>query len=238
MRYTSIMAFGKKYIYFIRHAESALNAGGVRQGREGKLTERGREQAQLLAKRLKDAGVECILTSPYERTMETAAILSSLLEVPVEASELLVERRNPTEIIGRRKDELEVRRAIDFIDKTIHPDTARYSDEETFAEIKERGQELLRMLAARREKNIMVVSHALFITVLASLIVVGDGLTAAELAKLRYFNAPGEEKKDTSIIVQNTALTLAEYRSFSLSKEKRGWQLLLWNDASHLGPGF
>ncbi len=224
------MWLGTKKIYLVRHAESELNFSGVRQGREGKLTMRGRGQAERLAERLSKCRIGTIITSPYERTRETAAIISSVVRRPVEESELLIERRNPTEIIGRRKGELDVQKVVDYIDKSIHPDSARYSDEENFEEIKERAIGALHMLQKHPQKRIVVVSHALFITVIAALVVVGESLTAAQLAKLAFFNA----EKDSSIIVENTAVAELHYKCFSFTKNPAGWQLVSWNDTTHL----
>ena len=59
-----------KLIYFVRHGETENNANNIRQGAEGALTEKGREQAFAAAKRFpKHKGCpQAIVSSPYERT--------------------------------------------------------------------------------------------------------------------------------------------------------------------------
>src|SRR3989338_7885856 len=84
-----------KIIYFVRHGETELNAKGIRQGPEGSLSAKGREQALATAKRFpKHKGrPEVIISSPYQRTKETANIISEELKMPVEYCDLLEERR-------------------------------------------------------------------------------------------------------------------------------------------------
>src|SRR3989344_6948177 len=95
-----IICMGVKLIYLVRHGETVLNAQNIRQGPEGSLTEKGRAQALATAKRFpKNKGrPQVIISSPYQRTKETAEIIAKELGMPIEYSDLLVERRNPSEI--------------------------------------------------------------------------------------------------------------------------------------------
>ena len=119
----------KKLVYLVRHGETENNAKNIRQGPEGALSEKGRQQAIATAKRFpKHAGrPQVIIASPYERTKETAGIIAAELGMTVEYSDLLVERRNPSEIIGHAGEEENVRRIIDRIDKSFHDDNGTIS---------------------------------------------------------------------------------------------------------------
>ena len=121
-----------KLIYFVRHGETLNNAQNIRQGSDGSLSEKGRAQALATAKRFpKENGrPDVIITSPYERTRETAEIIANELGMGFEYSDLLVERRNPSEIIGHSGQEEEVKKIVDKIDMSFHDDNLRYSDEE------------------------------------------------------------------------------------------------------------
>ena len=125
-----------KLIYFVRHGESEQNAENIRQGPEGLLTEMGIAQAVATAKRFpKEKGKpQVIISSPYERTKETANIVAKELNLPIEYCDLLVERKNPSEIVGHKGDEKDVKKIVDTIDKSYHDDSMRYSDEENFIE--------------------------------------------------------------------------------------------------------
>src|SRR3989344_5658188 len=109
-----------KIIYFVRHGETESNAKNIRQGPEGDLSAKGREQALATAKRFpKNNGrPQALIASPYQRTKETADIIATELKMPVEYSDLLIERKNPTEIIGHEGGEREVKQIIDRIDKS------------------------------------------------------------------------------------------------------------------------
>ena len=140
-----------KLIYFVRHGETELNAKNIRQGPEGPLTEKGREQALVTAKRFpKHKGrPQVIIASPYERTRETAEIIGKELNMKVKYSDLLVERRNPTEIIGHWGQEADVKKIVDRIDKSYHADDLRFSDEENFVDLKKRAKKLLTYIKRR-----------------------------------------------------------------------------------------
>ena len=67
----------------------------------------GRESAKKIALEVKDKnlGVEMILTSPFKRTYQTAEIISSALEVPLETFVYLKERNSYGLLCGVNKTE-------------------------------------------------------------------------------------------------------------------------------------
>ena len=78
----------------VRHAESSGNAAGRWQGRDDTdLTDLGRRQASLLAKRFLDEGYRPtrIYSSPLKRTGETARIASAGWDVPITRWDDLIE---------------------------------------------------------------------------------------------------------------------------------------------------
>jgi broad specificity phosphatase PhoE len=220
--------FGTKKIYFVRHGQSANNAANVRQGSAGKLSPKGIEQANFVGERFENVHIDIILTSPYERTTETTALINKHLNVPVEESSLLVERKNPTEIIGKDAESLEVKKIMDIIDRSYHKSDFRYSDEENFQDLKYRAKKLLKFLTERNERNIMCVSHRIFLKMVASYIEYGESLTAEQFVKLDFLNKS-----------ENASVTLAIYSPWNAwknkmknrnLKEQAGWKLLAWND--------
>jgi broad specificity phosphatase PhoE len=102
-----------------------------------------------------------MLVSPYERTIETAALINHEFEkpLPIEYNDLLMERRNPSEIVGKSVNDPEVKKIVDHIDKSYHSDDYRFSDEENFSDLKTRARNLLEYLAGRREKTLVVVTR-------------------------------------------------------------------------------
>lgn len=83
--------------FFIRHGQTTANRDGVRSGAESdtRLTAFGREQARMAGLALRRLGVTpgVILVSPLSRTIETAEILNSGLDLEVRVNPGLIERR-------------------------------------------------------------------------------------------------------------------------------------------------
>lgn len=212
-----------KLIYFVRHGETILNAKNIRQGPDGALTERGRAQALETAKRFpkKKGRPEVIIASPYQRTKETAEIIATELNMPVEYSDLLVERRNPSEIIGHAGNEPEVKQIVDRIDKSFHADDLRYSDEENFIDLKNRAKELLDYIIERKEKRIIMVTHGIFLKMVASYMLYGEALTASKYNSLSLYNP-----------VDNASMAICSYTTHFWKMNE--WKILVWNDLSEI----
>ncbi|MBP6060638.1 MAG: histidine phosphatase family protein [Candidatus Pacebacteria bacterium] len=217
------MSINTKLIYFVRHGETKLNALGIRQSSEGGLTEKGRAQALATAKRFpKEKGSpQVIIASPYERTRETAGIIAGELKMPIEYCDLLVERRNPSEIIGHAGTEIEVKRIVDLIDKSFHDDNLRYSDEENFTDLKERAKKLLEYIKTRPEQRIMMITHGIFLKMVVSYMLVGDELTASKYNALSYLNP-----------INNAGISICSYtyKDHWFRKREEAWKLIIWND--------
>ncbi|MEK7498975.1 MAG: histidine phosphatase family protein [Patescibacteria group bacterium] len=209
----------KKLIYFVRHGETENNARNIRQGPEGPLSERGREQALSTAKRFPkfNGRPDIIIASPYERTKETAAIIAAELHMSVEYSDLLVERRNPSAIVGHEGGERNVKQIVDFIDKSFHDDDFRYSDEENFIDLKQRAEKLLTYIRRRPEKKIIMVTHGIFLKMIVCYMLEGEKLTASEYNNLSYIHP-----------MDNAGMTICSYTP-PLFK-RNDWNLLVWND--------
>ena len=79
-------------LYIARHGETAWNVENRVSGRTDiPLTERGMEQARLLAKNAMDKGIEVIIASPLLRARQTAQAVSDAIGIPVEIDERLIE---------------------------------------------------------------------------------------------------------------------------------------------------
>ncbi len=84
----------KNTYYAMRHGESVFNTLD-RLDRSGDptngLTEKGIEQAKLAAQKVKEYGVDLIITSPLLRTQETATVIRSVTDIPIVVDERLAE---------------------------------------------------------------------------------------------------------------------------------------------------
>ncbi len=208
-----------KLIYFVRHGETENNAKGIRQGPEGSLSEKGRAQALATAKRFpKYKGhPQIIISSPYQRAKETAEIIAEELKLKIKYSDLLRERKNPSEIVGHEGGEREVKKIIDRIDKSYHADDLRYSDEENFIDLKKRAKKLLSYISRRNAKRIIMVTHGIFLKMIVSYMLYGESLTASQYNNLSYFNP-----------INNASMAICSYTHHWFKKNE--WKLLVWND--------
>jgi broad specificity phosphatase PhoE len=213
------MGMVTKIIYFVRHGETVLNTQRVHQGPKGSLTERGRAQALATAKRFpKHKGCpQIIIASPFQRTRETAGIIAKELNLKIKYTDLLRERKNPTEIVGHWGGEPGIKNIIDRIDNSYHADDLRISDEENFTDLKARAKKLLSYLSHRRQKRIIAVTHKIFLKMVVSYILHGDKLTASEYNNLSYFNP-----------IDNASMAICTFTRHWFKKNE--WKLLVWND--------
>lgn len=222
----------RKLFYFVRHGESILNEKGIRQSSEGSLSENGKRQAKLTGDRMSTRDIDIIIASPYERTKETAEIVSHCFPEPkkIEYTSLLAERRNPSEIIGKSVDDLEVRKIVDLIDKSYHSDDFRFSDEENFLDLKQRAKDLLEYLSNRPEKSFLIITHGIFLRMIIAYILNGERLTASVYNTISFMNT-----------ANNAGITVCEckiyHKHWFSPKLVTEWNLLVWNDyarAPHL----
>ena len=81
------------HLIFVRHGESEANLlhEFSNSGRKHPLTDKGRLQAEMLAKRLRRQGVVRIFSSPVLRALETAQIVADELGLTVSVEEALRE---------------------------------------------------------------------------------------------------------------------------------------------------
>lgn len=218
------MWWSKKIIYLVRHGQSANNASKTRQGSAGGLSELGQMQARKVGERFTATNINVIIASPYERAQETAHLINETLGVPIETSELLMERKNPSAIVGKDADSEEVKKIIDVIDRSFHDPNMRYTDEENFTDLRERAKVLLKFLSNRKEKHIMCVSHRIFMKMVISYIESGEELSAEEFVRLDFLNP-----------INNGTVSICEYTPLNKLMGKKVWKLLLFNNTGAVG---
>lgn len=205
--------------YFVRHGETLLNAQHIRQGEEGDLSPRGREQAEQVGRALTQVPVQRMISSPYPRAKETATIINVYLKIPITYSPLLVERRNPSEIIGKNRDEPEVAHIIDQVDLAYHTDDYRFSDEENFIDLKKRARKCLALLARQGARETVVVTHHLFLKMLVAYMLYRERVHAADFVKLSFFN-----------FLDNAGITVCEFHPWKLFSLTHGWEVISFNE--------
>ncbi len=79
-------------IYLVRHGKTLWNVQGLWQGREDtSLIEEGVKESTITATFFKDKNIKAIFSSPLKRALETAKIISQVIDIPVVIDERLSE---------------------------------------------------------------------------------------------------------------------------------------------------
>lgn len=205
--------------YFVRHGETILNAKHIKQGAEGGLSELGKQQAEAAGARLAPLGIQKILSSPYERARETVTIINARLKVPVAYSPLLSERRNPSDVIGKDRDDPAVARIVDQVDLAYHSDDFRHLDEENFLDLKGRARKCLTYLIFNSGTRNCVVTHHAFLKMLLSYMLYREELHVRALVKLSFFNTS-----------DNGGISVCEFNPWKILSATRGWSIVSYNE--------
>ncbi|WMT42783.1 histidine phosphatase family protein [Paenibacillus sp. D2_2] len=186
-------------IGFVRHGITEWNKERRAQGQSDiPLNDSGRLQAQMLAERLKNGEWDCIFSSDLSRAKETAEIVAAAIGLPVCMDQRLREMH---------KGEIE--------GTTLEERVARWGEEwesielglEADPSITGRGISFIsEIVASNPDKNILVVSHGVLIT-----------LTVKALVP----------EQDIDQHIHNTSLTILEHCGSE-------WRCELFNCAIHL----
>ncbi len=200
-----------KTVYLVRHGESEGNVGLYFQGIDNSpLTERGKEQARFVATRCMNLPVDVMISSPALRTKETAEMISSAIDKPIEWSDLFVERDDP-----------EAAHMEESWDKSLYDEHAPVSDGEHFVPLRSRARAALAYLEKREEQNILVVTHGFFMRAMLAYVIFGETLTGAELKKFIY--ATRTENSGITVITDDSNVSNSP------------WRIRVFNDHAHLG---
>ncbi len=211
-------------IYLVRHSETEANAKRIRQGEAGSLSEAGRIQAKAVGEYLAQFPIRSIISSPYPRAVETAVLINERLKVPLIYSPLLVERRNPSAVVGKQDEDPAVLKVIDHIDRSYHKDDYRYSDEENFADLKGRARRCLSLLAHQGSHDVCAVTHGIFLKMLIAYLFFREDLHANDYAKLSFFN-----------VSDNAGIVICEYNPRRMFSATRGWSVIEYNVTPYEG---
>ena len=159
----------RKDFYIFRHGESTYNQTGRTQGRtnDSVLTELGKRQALDVGKRLKNKGIEIIISSPLVRAKQTADLANKELNVPVNVDEHFIEV-NVGEAEGLNYKDIQTKFGDIFAkmhDKMNKTEDVCYPGGETRRQVKERIFEGLNNLAKNDKHNVFAIaSHGIMLS--------------------------------------------------------------------------
>ncbi len=145
-------------LLLVRHGESEWNVAGRVQGQAAgvRLTPRGREQADAVARELAGCGAALLVSSDLERALETAAIIGNALGLPVvRAAELREQALGDME--GRLGSEL----TAEPTPPGQHLHEVRWGGGESVADVYARVSGWLSRLRASADgQTVVAVTHA------------------------------------------------------------------------------
>jgi broad specificity phosphatase PhoE len=210
-----------KTIYFVRHGQSDDNIAPVFQSPDSPLSPRGREQADLIAKRISKLSFELLVASPYRRAKETAEAIAQATDKEIEFSELFVERIKPSAINGKPYTDKEANDVWREWRKGLYTPGIKVSDGENFDDLVARADKALEFLENKSEQSIVVVTHGYFLRTIIARVLLGKLLTPEAFRKLQNASS-----------VENTGLTVLTYQGDF--EEEPAWHLWIFNDHAHL----
>lgn len=135
-------------LYLVRHGETEDNVKQIMQGQtQGRLTERGMEQAREVAQKMKDVAIDAFYSSDLRRAIDTCRIIAEPHHADVVTTPLLRER-DWGGFTGMYIPDLKDRPWPDDI--------------ETMGQMKERARQFLDLLRKRHAgQRVLAVGHGI-----------------------------------------------------------------------------
>ncbi|MFE8698867.1 histidine phosphatase family protein [Cytobacillus sp. FJAT-53684] len=155
------------HLYIIRHGETEWNTEKRMQGRlDSDLTEKGRNAALLLGERLKDTVFDRIISSPSQRTMDTAQLVRGKRPISFETDERLMEIALG-DWQGKTEDEIKALFPSQYDLYWNHPTLYENPEGERFIDVMERVASFLEELVNTTPSgNVLVVTHGVVLKTL------------------------------------------------------------------------
>lgn len=222
-------------LYITRHGESLGNQQKSYQNADTPLSDIGPSQAKMLAHRFKNIQIDTILASPFKRAVQTAKQVATVSNKKIETNSLFREYEWPPELFGLNFDDPQAKEVRQKIANNIDKPNWRYSTEETFYEMQSRADRARQFLEKRfienqQEPNILLVSHAFFLTVMIGEIIFKE-VVQQPSKFINYFRSIKYSNTGISVLTFNQEKPELEQDI----KTNNGWRLLTFNDHAHLG---
>ncbi|MBP0971628.1 MAG: histidine phosphatase family protein [Oscillospiraceae bacterium] len=152
-------------VYLMRHGEPtyrdtvALGLPGM--GAElGQLTPEGIQQAEEAAKDPRIQGTDLIVSSPYPRALQTAAIVSRQIDRPLEVAVGLHEWLPRTDYAAASHADIKESWHEYMRNAGVHTPQDRFPDWETHASMRKRAREAILPYLARTDlETLLIVCH-------------------------------------------------------------------------------
>lgn len=212
-----------RYVTLIRHAQSISSGVFKRQSFGDPLSVLGKKQAALLARSFASRHIrlDTLCASPMRRAQETAEIIAT--SNAIQYSDICIideaqERKVPSCVMNLHTQSSESQAIINEVFQAWLQDPYKQVyDEETYASLMTRVKSVKRQLLTFPGTHLLLVTHATFMKAFLNDVLHVDRSTPETFLAIYH-----------SRDVANTGVS-----HFSYSDEV-GWQLISWNDSSHL----
>jgi broad specificity phosphatase PhoE len=210
-----------KHLTCIRHGQSEGNRHNVREYPTAHLSDLGREQARKVAARFHtEIHIDAIFASPYTRAQETAEEIAAIAQAPLYTEQRAYERKLPDVVVGLQRTDPRVQEIVDAVHaRYLMRSHERISDEETFDELMDRVDAVMKMIESRPEKHIALVSHQFFL-----------------YSVLTWVACRQHPQPEYLLHLYDTFRCMNTSVSHFTFDTKHGWRAVTWNDHSHLWP--
>jgi len=140
-------------LYIARHGQTIWNVQNKVCGiTDVELTEKGREQAKVLASAVSDKNINVIISSPLKRAVETGRIVADACNIPIEIDARLLEQNYGIYEGVDRKDEAFLNNKRNFAYK--------YPGGESMMQVAYRVYGLIDEIKYKyKGKNVLIISH-------------------------------------------------------------------------------
>ncbi len=174
---------GNKY-FVMRHGESESNVQNICSGNPENnhpLTENGREQVAVSARKLKNAAITKIICSPNLRARQTAQIVADTIGIAQD--QIIIDSRikefNFGDFEGRSFEKY-----VEYRDTEMHTMDVRLPNGESFQDVKKRVGDFLYDIEKKNvNETILIVAHGVESETVPSIILGSDATTSRELAR-------------------------------------------------------
>lgn len=205
-------------LFLVRHARSAT-AKGYWQSPDSQLGKRGKEQARVLSSKTRFNDVDQIFSSSWNRSKETAEIISDELEGEIKILDFIHEREQSSDIYGSSRDsKISKAYAKEYSKNYKNLDWKFADDEESIREVLSRVSEFQSFLIKNyKKRKVLVVSHDIFIRCFLGIAMLGEDYSDKAMVKILG-----------SLSVFYTGISLLKY-----SYRQKRWRVFYVNDFSH-----
>jgi broad specificity phosphatase PhoE len=186
-----------KDIYFIRHGQTVKNTKHVHQHYDEPLSEVGKKQAREVAEFVKTLDIDELVTSPFARARQTAAIISEVVNVPYTIDVSVHETIRPLYLYGKPHRSLATIRYIWNLFVHRSDDSCNDDGAENMFAVRNRVHDVKDMIMEMPEQHIGIVSHAVFIDMFVHLVCAERSLSFWKFIHLLIFV---KKMPNTSII--------------------------------------